>query len=60
MVKNYRAELTGVFGDPVEGNPAGVMEEAAYDAMGLNYRYITMKVTPEGFHDSERAFTHLF
>ena len=55
MEKNYRAELTGVFGDPVEGNPTGVMEEAAYDALGLNYRYITMKVTPEGFDDAMRA-----
>ena len=55
MEKNYRAELTGVFGDPVEGNPTGVMEEAAYDALGLNYRYITMKVTPEGFPDAMKA-----
>lgn len=55
MEKNYRAELTGVFGDPVEGNPTGVMEEAAYDELGLNFRYITMKVTPEGFSDAMRA-----
>ena len=55
MEKNYRAELTGVFGDPVEGNPTGVMEEAAYEAMGLNYRYITMKVTPDGFPDAMKA-----
>ena len=55
MEKNYRAEITGVFGDPVEGNPTGVMEEAAYEAMGLNYRYITMKVTPEGFPAAMKA-----
>lgn len=55
MEKNYRAEITGVFGDPVEGNPTGVMEEAAYEASGLNYRYITMKVTPEGFPDAMKA-----
>ena len=55
MEKNYRAELTGVFGDPVDGNPTGVMEEAAYDAMGLNFRYITMKVTPEDFPDAMKA-----
>ena len=24
MEKNYRAELVGVFGDPVDGNPTGV------------------------------------
>lgn len=55
MEKNYRAELTGVFGDPVDGNPTGVMEEAAYDALGLNFRYITMKVTKEDFPDAMKA-----
>lgn len=55
MEKNYRAELTGVFGDPVDGNPSGVMEEAAYEAMGLNYRYITMKVTKDDFPDAMKA-----
>ncbi len=55
MSKNYRAELTGVFGDPVDGNPSGVMEEAGYEALGLNYRYITMKVTKDGFPDAMKA-----
>ena len=55
MEKNYRAELTGVFGDPVDGNPTGVMEEAAYDALGLNYRYITMLVKKDDFPDAFRA-----
>ena len=45
MSINYRAELVGVFGDPVEDNPTGVMEEAAFAACGLNYRYLTLKVT---------------
>ena len=55
MEKNYRAELTGVFGDPVDGNPTGVMEEAAFAAKGLNYRYITMKVTKDDFTDAMKA-----
>ena len=38
MKKNYRAERTGVFGDPVDGNPTGVMEEAGYEALNLNYQ----------------------
>lgn len=42
--KNYRAELVGVFGDPVDGNPTGVIEEAAFAAAGLNWRYLTCKV----------------
>lgn len=47
MEKNYRAELTAVFGDPVDGNPTGVMEEVAYEALGLNYRYLTLRVKKE-------------
>ncbi|MDO4266130.1 MAG: shikimate dehydrogenase [Eubacteriales bacterium] len=46
MAKNYRAELTGVFGCPVEENPTGVMEEAAFAAKGLDYRYLTIRVEP--------------
>lgn len=47
MEKNYRSELVGLLGDPVDGNPTGVMEEAAFAAAGLNYRYITIRVRPE-------------
>ena len=47
MEKNYRAQLTAVFGDPVDGNPTGVMEEAAYAKLGLNFRYLTVRVLPE-------------
>lgn len=59
MSKNYRAEITGVFGDPVDDNPTGVMEEAAYEACGLNYRYITLKVTKEDFDDAMRSIRAL-
>lgn len=54
MTKNYRAELTGVFGDPVDENPTGVVEEAAFQAKNLNYRYLTIKVLPD---DLEAAMT---
>lgn len=43
-MKNYRAELVGLFGDPVDGNPTGVMMEEAFADKGLNFRYVTMKV----------------
>ncbi|MDO4634079.1 MAG: shikimate dehydrogenase [Eubacteriales bacterium] len=59
MAKNYRAELTGVFGDPVDDNPTGVIEEAAYEACGLNYRYLTLKVTEEDFPDAMRSIRAL-
>ena len=45
--KVYRAELTGCFGNPVDENPTGVIEEAGYRMLGLNYRYITMRVDAE-------------
>ena len=53
MSINYRAELVGVFGDPVEDNPTGVMEEAAFAACGLNYRYLTLKVTDRSGYSNE-------
>jgi shikimate dehydrogenase len=52
---HYRAELTGVFGDPVDDNPTCVLEEAAYAALGLNYRYLTMKVLPEDLETAMAA-----
>lgn len=44
LEKNYRAELTACLGDPVDGNPTGVMEEAAFAAKDLNWRYLTIRV----------------
>lgn len=44
MSKNYRAELVGAFGCPIDENPTGVIEEAAFASLGLNWRYLTIKV----------------
>ena len=44
MSKNYRSELVGVFGCPIDENPTGVMEEAGFAARGLDFRYLTIKV----------------
>ena len=54
-MKNYRAELTGVFGDPVDDNPTGVVEEAAFAAKGLNYRYLTIRVQPDDLETAMAA-----
>ena len=40
---NYKAELVGVFGYPVSENPTVVMQEAAFRALSLNWRYLTSK-----------------
>ena len=47
MSKNYRAELVGVFGCPIDENPTVVIEEAGFEALGLNFRYLTIKVEPQ-------------
>lgn len=53
--KNYRAELVGVFGNPVDGNPTGVVEEAGFAAANLNWRYLTCKVDVENLTDAIRG-----
>ena len=49
---NYKSELVGVFGHPVAENPTIVMQEAAFKALGLNWRYLNIEVLPE---DLEQA-----
>lgn len=53
--KNYKAELVGVFGYPVAENPTIVMQEAAFRALNLNYRYLTIEVRPEDLGDAVRG-----
>jgi shikimate dehydrogenase len=55
MAVNYKAELVGVLGFPVAENPTGVMQEAAFAALGLNWRYLTMEVKPENLADAMRG-----
>jgi shikimate dehydrogenase len=44
---NYRAELVGVYGHPVSENPTVVMQEAGFQALNLNWRYLTIEVYPQ-------------
>ncbi len=44
---SYKAELVAVLGQPVAENPTGVMQEAAFAASGLNWRYLNLEVPPE-------------
>lgn len=52
MEKNYRAQLTGVFGYPVDENPTIVAQEAVFRAVGLNWRYLPLLVRPEDLCDA--------
>jgi len=55
MSKSYRSELVGVFGYPVDENPTGVVEEAAFREAGIPWRYLTVLVKPEDLGDAVRG-----
>jgi len=59
MPANFQAELLACFGRPVAENPTGAMQEAAFTALGLNWRYLMVEVPPEKLRDAvlgARAF----
>ncbi len=47
MPHNFKAELVACLGQPVAENPTGVMQEAAFRALGLDWRYLTIEVAPD-------------
>ena len=44
---NFKQELVGFYGFPVAENPTQAMIEPAFEAMGLDWRYLTLEVKPE-------------
>lgn len=55
MGKSYREELVGVFGCPIDENPTVVVAKAAFEDLGLPYRYLTVLVKPEDLRDAVKA-----
>ena len=55
MAANYKLELVGVLGHPVAENPTCVMQEAAFAALGLPWRYLTLEVAPADLPDAMRG-----
>jgi shikimate dehydrogenase len=55
MTANYKAELVCLLGCPVAENPTGVMQEAAFAALDLNWRYLTIEVKPQDLPDAIRG-----
>lgn len=56
---NFKQELVGCFGFPVAENPTQAMIEPAFRDMGLDWRYLTLEVRPEGLKaavEGARAF----
>jgi shikimate dehydrogenase len=52
MPASFRAELVACLGQPVDENPTGAMQEAAFQALGLNWRYLTIEVAPAGLKEA--------
>jgi len=52
---NFKQELTACFGQPVSENPTQAMIEPAYRHHGLDWRYLTIEVAPEGLADAVRG-----
>ena len=51
----YQEQLVGVFGQPVAENPTVVMHQAAFAALGLPWRYLTIEVAPEDLEAAMRG-----
>lgn len=44
---SFLSNIIALFGKPVADNPTQYMHEKAFEALGLNWRYVTLEVTPE-------------
>ena len=52
---NFKQELTAAFGQPISENPTQAMVEAAYRHHGLDWRYLTIEVGPNGLEDAVKG-----
>lgn len=59
MATNYKEELVGVLGYPVAENPTCVMQNAAFEALGLQWRYLTIEVKPDALPEAVRGLRAL-
>jgi shikimate dehydrogenase len=48
-------QIVAVFGQPVAGNPTQYIMEKAFAKAGLDWRYLTLLVTPENLGDAVRG-----
>jgi shikimate dehydrogenase len=55
MALNFLHPLVACLGDPVAENPTEVMMNAAFEAMGLDWRYLTIEVKANDLGDAVRG-----
>ena len=56
---SFKSEIVALVGQPVAENPTVVMIEAAFHAMGLDWRYLTFEVEPKDLHNAVRGMRAL-
>lgn len=52
---SFLSEIIALFGQPVAENPTQYMQEKAFEALGLNWRYVTLEVPPAKLPDAVRG-----
>lgn len=55
MVESHLQTIVCCMGQPVAGNPTQYMMEKAFDAAGLDWRYLTLEVPSENLPDAIRG-----
>ncbi len=55
IVSHALQEIVSCMGQPVAGNPTQFMMERAFVATGLDWRYLTLEVSPENLTDAVRG-----
>ena len=56
---NFQHCLIGGVGQPIAENPTGFLQEAAFAAMGLQWRYLLIEADPSELHDVIKAMKSL-
>src|SRR6266849_2333950 len=54
-MRSFQSDVLTLFGQPVAENPTVVMIEAAFRAMGLDWRYLTLEVARADLADAVRG-----
>ena len=52
---SFLSEIIALFGQPVAENPTQYMHEQAFASSGLNWRYVTLEVSPAQLPDAVRG-----
>lgn len=55
MPRSFLSELVACLGQPVAENPTQAMQEAAFEALGLPWRYLTIEVPADKLPDAIRG-----